>query len=375
MALSSETSKQIFVCTGGTVYTVPFYFLQNADLTVYREDADGAVSTLTITTDYTVTGAGSESGGELTTIATYSDGKLIVVRDVDYTQRLDLIQGDGFRPDTLEQELDRIVMQVQQLARKVGVSFQLPDSDTSGASTVLPSPEAGKVFAWNATGDALVNEVPQYTILENGSVVEEKIGEGAVTTDKLGAEAITVDKMAYGADGWTTGDVKVTLKSVADSGWVLATDGTIGDASSGATTRANADCEALYTLLWANLPDSVAPVTGGRGASAAADFAAHKPIQVGTIVGRALAVAGTGSGLTARTLGEIVGEETHQLTVDEMPAHNHSITLKNAYVNDGGGSHVADESGAGTQNTSEEGGDQAHNNMQPTTFLNVMIKL
>lgn len=218
MALSSETSKQIFVCTGGTVYTVPFYFLQNADLTVYREDADGAVSTLTITTDYTVTGAGSESGGELTTIATYSDGKLIVVRDVDYTQRLDLIQGDGFRPDTLEQELDRIVMQVQQLARKVGVSFQLPDSDTSGASTVLPSPEAGKVFAWNATGDALVNEVPQYTVVGNGSITEPKLADGAVTVEKMADGAVTLDKIDADASTADKGIMRFATSAEAITG-------------------------------------------------------------------------------------------------------------------------------------------------------------
>ena len=194
MALSSETSKTIFVCTGGTVYAVPFYFLQNADLTVYRESADGIITELAITTDYTLTGAGSEAGGELTTVATYGDGKLIVTRDVEYTQRLDLVQGDGFRPDTLERELDRIVMQVQQLARKVGVSFQLPDSDTSGASTTLPSPEAGKVFAWNATGDALVNEAPQYTIIENGSITTPKLADSSVTLAKIAADATSALK-------------------------------------------------------------------------------------------------------------------------------------------------------------------------------------
>jgi hypothetical protein len=206
MALSNETSKQIFVCTGGTVYTVPFYFLQDSDLTVYREDAAGNISDpLTLTTDYTLTGAGSESGGELTTVATYSDGKLIVVRDVDYTQRLDLIQGDGFRPDTLEQELDRIVMQIQQLSRQVGVSFKLPDFDTSGANTDLPHPEAGKVLGWNETGDAVTNETPQYTIVENGSIVTEKLAKGAVTLDKIDADATTADKgvMRFSTDAET----------------------------------------------------------------------------------------------------------------------------------------------------------------------------
>lgn len=176
--------------------------------------------------------------------------------------------------------------------------------------------------------------------------------------------------------GATTGDGKLTLKSVADSGWIMADDGTIGSAASAATTRAADDTMALFTLLWTNFPDAVAPVSGGRGASAAADWAADKTIQVGTILGRALGVAGAGSGLSARSLGAITGAETHQLTVAEMPVHRHSVT-KGADVNGVIGENDIYSSGSGgtTHYTSEEGSDEAHNNMQPTVFFNLMIKL
>src|SRR6185437_1134551 len=119
---------------------------------------------------------------------------------------------------------------------------------------------------------------------------------------------------------FTTGDVKVTLKTVADTGWVMFDDGTIGDASSGGTTRANADTSALFTLLWNNTTNANCAVSGGRGASAAADFAAHKAIAVPKVLGRALAATGTGSGLTARALAATVGAETHLLTSAEIPA-------------------------------------------------------
>ncbi len=99
--------------------------------------------------------------------------------------------------------------------------------------------------------------------------------------------------------GFSTGDVKLTLKTAADPTWVLMNDTTIGSGSSGATGRANADTSALYTLLWTNAADQWAPVTGGRGASAAADFAANKPLALPKALGRAL--AGYGSGLTVVT--------------------------------------------------------------------------
>lgn len=199
-----------------------------------------------------------------------------------------------------------------------------------------------------------------------------------------------------------TGDVFQSLRSSAPSGWIKFDDGTIGDGSSGATTRANVDCEDLYTLIWNGVSDTYAPVSGGRGANAAADWAAHKPIQLLKACGRALAVAGAGSGLTSRSLGVAVGAETHTLTEAEMPEHEHTGTTSS----DGAHTHTYDKGTPTSQNpgwddtlstlikinvasantgsggahthtftTTAAGSDDAHNNMQPTLFLNTFIKL
>ena len=177
---------------------------------------------------------------------------------------------------------------------------------------------------------------------------------------------------------WSTGDVKLTIKTAADTGWIMCDDGTIGDASSGATTRANADTSALFTLLWNNVSDTYAAVSGGRGASASADFAAHKTIALTKMLGRALALSGSGSGLTARSLGQTTGEETHTDSANEMPAHSHVQTVYAAVGNSGnipiGYANVGSDV-SGPYSTHAAGGGAAHNNMQPTSFLNAMIKL
>lgn len=62
------------------------------------------------------------------------------------------------------------------------------------------------------------------------------------------------------------------------AGWVLERGNSIGDASSGATERANADTVNLFTLLWANTNYGLQNSSGttvSRGASAAVDYAAH----------------------------------------------------------------------------------------------------
>ena len=94
---------------------------------------------------------------------------------------------------------------------------------------------------------------------------------------------------------FSTADVKLTFKVTADPGWVLMNDGTIGSASSGASNRANADTETLYTHFWDNVLDKYCPITGGRGDSAAADFAADKAMRLPKALGRALATLGTGT--------------------------------------------------------------------------------
>lgn len=83
-----------------------------------------------------------------------------------------------------------------------------------------------------------------------------------------------------------TGDVLWRMSGGARDGFVRMNGLTVGSAASGATERANADAEDLFGYLWTNFADSIAPVSGGRGATAAADWAANKPIVVPSMRGR-----------------------------------------------------------------------------------------
>jgi microcystin-dependent protein len=245
-----------------------------------------------------------------------------------------------------------------------------------------------------------------------GADVLQVTGTGAATPSVfniLSPESLQLAGASIGA--FTTGDVKLTFKTAADPGWVMMNDSTIGDASSNAS-YANANASALFQLLYANIADADAPIltSGGaattRGAqgSAATAFANHCRLTLPLVLGRALAGAGSGAGLTARALGHAVGEETHTLTLAEAPtgqftfndaAHTHAtdgtadgwaaVKFGNAAAPQVGGVGVPQSqqalsgltTGAASTGASitDHAGGGAHNNIEPRTHLNVMIKL
>lgn len=90
--------------------------------------------------------------------------------------------------------------------------------------------------------------------------------------------------------------------------------------------------------------------------------------------GRTIIGVGQGSGLTNRTLGQTLGEENHTLTIAEMPSHSHTISGYRSGSNGVGGltdiwSSNDGTATAGAPATAVTGGNQSHNNMQPSVVL------
>lgn len=216
-------------------------------------------------------------------------------------------------------------------------------------------------------------------LLSNKQLSAPVIAAGTATANpSVPLGVATKQYVDANASPFSTGDVKLTFQTVAPAGWVLMNDLSIGDAASGATGRANADTVNLFTLLWNNIIDTWAPVSGGRGVSAAADYAADKTLTLPKTLGRALACFGTGAGLTARALGENLGEQAHVQIESELAAHTH-LQAANTQLDSGGGMLLGSNAGDANDfvggTTQSAGSGAAMNVMQPTSFLNVIVRL
>jgi hypothetical protein len=175
-------------------------------------------------------------------------------------------------------------------------------------------------------------------------LIKLRLTTGAGTQVFVGDNLLVIGPSSGGGGGgggtvdpttiFATGDLKLSFASTL-TGWVRANGRTIGSATSGATERANADTQPLFNFLW---PNTLLTVSGGRGANAAADFAANKTITLPDARGSAL--AGTddmgaadsnrlAAGLLAScrlSIGCRGGEGVHQLVAAEIP----DLTSRNA---------------------------------------------
>lgn len=136
----SSTANRIQYTAGGstTEFAFPYLFYDESHLVVYLTDLSDVSTKQTLGTDYTVTGAGEDAGGEVTFTTAPTSGYVVTIyRSVPLTQTMDLVDGEGFEADTLEQAFDMNVMAIQQLQDSLDRAVILSVTSTESA----PDPE------------------------------------------------------------------------------------------------------------------------------------------------------------------------------------------------------------------------------------------
>jgi len=171
----SSTNRIAGPFTGdGTTATFPFTFkvFEDSDLYVVTLNlSTGALTVLTLTTDYSVTldaDQDTNPGGSITlTAGNLATGlTLTITTDIAALQGVDLTNGGGFYPDVINGALDLLTILIQQLLDTAARSLQYPMGDTT-TNAVLPSAaqRAGMVLAFDSNGN------PELLPFASGSIV------------------------------------------------------------------------------------------------------------------------------------------------------------------------------------------------------------
>ena len=164
MTISSTTVKNSYSGDGSqTTFVYGYKIFSDTDIKVIIRSAAGTETVKSLTTHYTVTGAGSASGGNVVftsgNIPTNTE-TVVLIRNVPQTQAIDYIANDPFPAETHEEGLDRATMTTQQVQEELDRSIKISRTNTMTSTefTVGATDRASKVLGFDANGELTVTQ-------------------------------------------------------------------------------------------------------------------------------------------------------------------------------------------------------------------------
>ncbi|MEF7350090.1 hypothetical protein U9422_02220 [Escherichia coli] len=128
MTVSTEVDHNDYIGNGVTTsFPYTFRIFKKSDLVVQVADLDENITELVLDTDYTVTGAGGYSGGNVILMAALTNGyQISISRELPVTQETDLRNQGKFFAEVHEDAFDKLTMLIQQAISWLRLSLRKP---------------------------------------------------------------------------------------------------------------------------------------------------------------------------------------------------------------------------------------------------------
>jgi hypothetical protein len=167
MTVSSSINRVSYAGNGSTtVFPYTYKIFDEDDLRVILRAAGGTETLKLLTSDYTVSGVGNAGGGNVTMLVAPATGEtLVILREQDLVQELDIVPNDPFPSESLEGALDRLTFMVQQHEETLGRTIKASRTNTLVGSefTISAANRANKIFAFDSAGDlSIAQELGSY---------------------------------------------------------------------------------------------------------------------------------------------------------------------------------------------------------------------
>ena len=162
MTVSSTTTKNSYSGNASTTtFAYGFKIFAATDLTVILRSATGAETVQTLTTHYTVSNVGVDSGGNVVFGSAPASGVTVVIRrNMALTQSTDYVANDPFPAATHEDALDRLTFISQQMQEESDRSIKLSRTNTMTSTefTTSATDRANKVLSFDGSGELAVTQ-------------------------------------------------------------------------------------------------------------------------------------------------------------------------------------------------------------------------
>jgi hypothetical protein len=143
--------------------TVDWEFFADADLVVYKD-----TTLLTLTTDYSVTGAGVTGGGSITLAAAVASVTITIFSDIAVKRVTDFALSGPFPIDSLNTELDKFTAISLILERIITGAIRLPDTEARVDMTLpVLADRKDKISGFDSNGLPNVSNVVSVTQVDN----------------------------------------------------------------------------------------------------------------------------------------------------------------------------------------------------------------
>jgi chemotaxis protein histidine kinase CheA len=159
ISVGDLTPRNQYTATSNqTVFAYSFPIFVNTDLKVYNGS-----TLLTLTTHYTVSGAATDNGGNVTLGSGATAGDIITIyRDMPVARTSDYQTNGDLRAETLNDDLDKLAMMIQQIEYDLNSRTLRFGQFTTGIPlsefTESAADRAGKVLSFDSSGDPNITQ-------------------------------------------------------------------------------------------------------------------------------------------------------------------------------------------------------------------------
>lgn len=179
---------------GATVFPYTFKIVSAADLIATIDDI-----VVDLGIDYSLSGVGSNDGGDLTLLVPLTGGQEVLLkRQMTFERETDYQQNGDFNAPVVNNDFDRLWLALQQLGQDLLRSIKVPFTETTDQTiSASPAARANKALIFDAAGN-IAASIDDYNDQAANAAASAAAAAASLNAVNVIAEEVEADRVAAG---------------------------------------------------------------------------------------------------------------------------------------------------------------------------------